>query len=221
MTKKISWDKFQVALGNVWKAGPHTFLCGDLETNDKERFIEILNKPVSLVYTDSPWSAGNAKYWRTHAGMSRQVDIENLWGCLCDVIQRSGAKEVFIEQGVKHWRDFVSIAIKYKIPPLSKKWVVYYNNPARPNILIRFAETERQGFDPTGLKNEPMTDYVFQHIAQPGGVVIDPCIGKGMTARMAHRYGMVCYGMELNPKRLAATLDWLSKYYEVKLHENI
>lgn len=212
-------DKFHVEPGEIWAAGPHVFLCGDLETDDIERFIKMIPRPVHMVYTDPPWNAGNAKYWRTHAGMSRDVDINNLWSCICEIIQQLNAEEVFIEQSVRNWHDFEKIAAKHNLPSLTGKWVVFYGSPHKPNILLRFAETERQGFNPSGLHGEAMTDYVFRCVAQPGKIVVDPCVGKGMTARMAHKYGMICYGMELNPKRLAVTLDWLSRYYEVERRE--
>jgi hypothetical protein len=46
--------------------------------------------------------------------------------------------------------------------------------------------------------------------------VFDPCIGKGMTSRMALYYQWDCIGTEINPKRLGKTITWLErKNFEV------
>ena len=45
----------------------------------------------------------------------------------------------------------------------------------------------------------------------PGGVVLDPCCGKGFTARAAVAAGMRFRGVELNPARAEVTVAWLSK----------
>jgi hypothetical protein len=65
--------------------------------------------------------------------------------------------------------------------------------------------------------NNDLKENSKQAIANAGEVVFDPCIGLGMTARMAHYFNMICYGNELNPIRLRRTLLWLSKKgYEVR-----
>lgn len=56
-----------------------------------------------------------------------------------------------------------------------------------------------------------MTRHVFSCVAKKGESVFDPCVGKGMMARMAHEFGMACYGIEINSKRLAVTIKWLEK----------
>lgn len=43
------------------------------------------------------------------------------------------------------------------------------------------------------------------------GAVFDPCCGKGYTARAAVAAGMKFRGIELNPKRAAVTIGWLSR----------
>lgn len=45
----------------------------------------------------------------------------------------------------------------------------------------------------------------------PGKVILDPCIGCGMTSRACHALGHHCIGLELNPHRLLRTVNWLVK----------
>lgn len=110
------------------------------------------------------------------------------------------------------------------LPPFAGEWTVYYGAPVtsgdrmaecrRPNKLLRFAGHSWSG-NPSDMRGEAMTRHVFEHeplVASACGLyVADPCVGKGMTARMAQRFDLACLGMELNPKRLLVTLQWLEK----------
>jgi hypothetical protein len=44
---------------------------------------------------------------------------------------------------------------------------------------------------------------------EPGDVMLDPCLGRGLTAISANAAGRVCVGLELNPRRLAVAIDLL------------
>lgn len=44
------------------------------------------------------------------------------------------------------------------------------------------------------------------------GIVLDPCCGKGYTARAAVAHGLTFRGNELNPERAAVTVAWLEKH---------
>jgi hypothetical protein len=68
------------------------------------------------------------------------------------------------------------------------------------------------------MAGEPMTIRVCAGLQlPPGSVVVDPCMGKGMTSRMAHYFDWDCVGVEINPKRLAKTIEWLGRQgYDVE-----
>ena len=179
---------------------------------------------MRLVYSDPPWNPGNAKYWRTHAGDTTRVAYSELLLAWCKVVVASGATDVFCEQSHidKHRQMlFDAVAETPEFPPLLEQWIVYYGSLGciRPNSLLHFGEWPISS-NPANRCNAAMTREVFlgfPNLAQ--GWVLDPCIGKGMTSRMAHQFGMNCLGLELNPKRLAHTLQWLErKGYTIHEH---
>jgi hypothetical protein len=102
---------------------------------------------------------------------------------------------------------------------LLETWTVLYGGASarRPNALLHFGR-HRIRTDPSGMANEPMTVRVCAGVnVFPGSWIVDPCMGKGMTSRMAHYFQWNAVGMELNPKRLALTVKWLERHgYEVE-----
>jgi len=101
--------------------------------------------------------------------------------------------------------------------PLQDQFKVFYGSPGsrsrqNPNMLLHFSETPLKT-DPSGLDGEPMTIRACAGIeVAPGASVFDPCIGKGMTSRMALYYQWDCIGTEINPKRLGKTITWLERH---------
>jgi hypothetical protein len=157
------------------------------------------------------------------AGVGRRVDWEAFWRTIGAFVMESGAPDVWFEMGISQTERWLGIIAEYA-PPLVGLWRVYYGAPptsgpythcpGRPNNIARFsAKTDLPQPQFDGLKGEAVTDKAFQCSMVDGatGIVVDPCIGKGMTARFAHRYGLACYGVELNPCRLQVTLDWLEQ----------
>lgn len=213
-----------VEFGKCYKAGPHLFRCGDLlEPSHWRELIKMFNRKVNVVYSDPPWNAGNLGYWRTHAGYPKAkqnwTEFIDRW---TDSVSLINPDAIYCEQSIND-PDTVTLAIRGKgLPTLDGSWVVRYGAPVntsdrmsvckRPNLLLRFAR-HNWGGNPTELSGEPMTAHVFDHepLCVDGNVVADPCVGKGMTVRQAHRIGMACVGMELNPSRLQVTIDWLAK----------
>lgn len=211
--------EIDVRPGDVFTAGPHKFLCGDIE---KDNCSEILGAPhkIYMMYSDPPWNPGNARMWRTLSKLDgdsgRKVEWASFVNQFFDEIIPLHPDHIFIEMGVKQTPEYINTAFVRGLPQLQGIWSVFYNY-THPNRLLYFSAVGKFTGNPEGMKNEPMTRHVFEHIAKPNEIVFDPCIGLGMTARMAHRFDMVCYGVELNPNRLKRTLDWLMKQgYDVK-----
>ena len=56
-----------------------------------------------------------------------------------------------------------------------------------------------------------VTRAALAAVVRPAMIVLDPCTGLGMTARITHALGGCFRGGEMNPKRLARTEEWLRK----------
>lgn len=96
-------------------------------------------------------------------------------------------------------------------------WNVLYGVPKRPSLLRHFGH-KRLGVDPSGMWGRKMMETVFSGLRlSPGDWVLDPCIGKGLTGRLAHRFSLNCFGSELDRKRLLFAVEWLRKRgYEIR-----
>jgi len=203
--------------GDIFSAGPHRFLCGDIEKDDVCKLLDI-PKEIYMVYSDPPWNPGNAKMWRTlskrDGETGRKVEWNNFVNRFCVTANQPHPNHIFVEMGVRQSSDFISSAMCIGFSKFKREWNVFYNY-THPNKLLYFSDIGGFTGNPEGLKNESMTKHVFERIYKQGEIVFDPCTGLGMTARMAHRFGMVFYGNELNPLRLKKTLEWMSKYYEI------
>lgn len=207
-------DKTEVRPGDMFTAERHRFLCGDIEKDD---CCEILDMPrnIYMVYSDPPWNPGNARMWRTLSKLDGDSGRKVVWewfvNRFCEHVMSTHPPHVFVEMGIKQTPGFINMAFEYGLPSLQGIWNVYYNY-THPNRLLYFSSVRGFPGDPEGMKNEPMTRHVFEHIAKSGEIVFDPCVGLGMTARMAHRFDMICYGVELNPDRLGRTLGWMVEH---------
>lgn len=171
---------------------------------------------VFMVYSDPPWNPGNEKWWRRYAGVDPPSDYCNFLDSWCRCVAACAPEHVFCEQSVndKH-RAMLANAISrcgaWSLA-LMEEWTTFYGSPSRPNKLMHFG-TSKLRTDPTGLRGEEMTRRVFAGFSDVTGVtVVDPCVGRGMTSRMAHASGWNFVGSELNPKRLDCTVGWLLKH---------
>ena len=178
---------------------------------------------VSLVYSDPPWNPGNATYWRTHAGAMPCASYDRFldaWVSVVAECQARGTTDVLSEWSAndRHRQmalDAVARNLAWRLP-LLEQWTVYYGSPGsasvrRPNVLLHFGRMPLTTA-PTGMAGEPMTIRACAGLRlAPGSWVVDPCMGKGMTSRMAHYFGWNCVGVEINAKRLAAARAWLRR----------
>jgi len=195
------------------------------EENHVEKVRELLPDQIEVVYSDPPWNPGNRKYWRTHADAEHDGTYGEFLSSWCGIvgecIQNRGTQHVFTEQSFDD-EDRMSFTNTVRMTeswalPLQNKYKVFYGSPGsrsrqNPNMLLHFGNTELTT-DPTGLDGEPMTIRACAGIdVPPGATVFDPCIGKGMTSRMAMYYQWDCIGTEINPDRLGKTITWLERH---------
>ena len=175
---------------------------------------------VRIIYSDPPWNPGNEKWWRRHAGVEPPPDYAGLLDAWCTDVTHHTIEHVFCEQSVnpRHrqlFLDAVTRCPSWRLP-LLEEWTVYYGSPGsrsctRPNTLLHFGQ-RRLRTDPSGLSGEAMTSCVFEGLIYPTGTIVgDPCMGKGMTSRLAHAAGWCCVGTELNERRLDYAVRWLTR----------
>ncbi|HEX6940910.1 MAG TPA: hypothetical protein VF158_15945 [Longimicrobiales bacterium] len=194
-----------------------------------EEMIGMVGGRCHAVYSDPPWNPGNEKYWRNHANAPRTPGYDaflDAWCAAAGVAIRCGATDVLCEQSANeaHWGLMVAAAGRAAWPralPLLEWWEVQYggSSSARPNTLLHFGG-KPLSVSPWGMSGEAMTIRACAGLHLPAGAVLmDPCIGQGMTSRVAHYFGWNCVGTELNPARLQKTVEWLKRQgYRVERH---
>jgi hypothetical protein len=168
-------------------------------------------KRAPIVYSDPPWGPGNLMYWRTHNGERARPSWDDFLRLFCRVVSASaaGGAHVFVEMGLR-WVDQLAAEMAAVGLPERNRWTCYYGHPKLPNVL--WYSGPGTTTDPSGLSGVAMTRRALEGVARPSALVFDPCCGKGMTARCALRLGMRFAGVELNPKRAAATRAFLDRH---------
>ena len=208
-------DRWNVQTGDVWAVDHDRVIlvCGDLERGAGVQAVQECHEPVSMIYVDPPWDQGNANAFRTKAGLASRADFERLIDSILDLFIHTGACG-FMEVG-KRRGDWVIAQIAERGMVVSHVWdITYYRrDPCRlvgichdDQTAARMKELELDGVD-----DEKTPALTIQWGVEPGGIVFDPCMGRGLTMRSALECGARALGVELHPRRLAVCLDWCAR----------
>jgi hypothetical protein len=198
--------------------------------NSKGYTLKMLqNKKVPIVYSEPPWGPITEKYWRSLANIPDSTHTyEEFIKKWCELIsQVAGLKHIFCQQSYEFkYRNIFNSAIKecgtWNLP-LRQEWEVYYGTPGRvsrksTSSLLHFGVSNINS-NPTKLTGINIAVNIFQGLLlKPHEWIFDPCMGIGLTSRIAHDFNLNCIGAELNPKRLEHTVKWLLKqgYKEIQ-----
>lgn len=199
-------------MSDVIEIGRHRLLCGDVMAGDVQRVLG--RELVDVVYSDPPWGPGNLKYWGTHAKRKQSGDWRKFLDAFCvSVTRASPAGVIFVEMGLR-WVDELAAIMRACGRAEAARWTVQYKagNELLPNALWYSGPSLPAGFNPTPLRGAALPRYCIAPFARPEGIVLDPCCGKGYTARAAVAHGMAFYGLEYNASRLAVSRAWLEKH---------
>lgn len=194
--------------------GPHLLLCGDLTAGALSDLMG--EERADVIYSDPPWGPGNQQYWHTmnaRGSLPRTswTDFLAAFCNACERYRRPGAP-VFVEMGIR-WVDELDVAMAAVGLQRRRRWDILYGpkKTPLPNVLSLYGDVDVPIALPDPPHGEPVTRAVLAAVVRPGMTVLDPCTGKGMTARIAHALGAGFRGLELNPTRLEVTADWLRR----------
>ena len=73
----------------------------------------------------------------------------------------------------------------------------------------QIAKPSHNDLHPT-MKPLELVQRATRNSSREGGIILDPFLGSGTTAVVAEQTGRVCFGMELEPKYVAVTLERLA-----------
>lgn len=202
-------DRFPVAVGDVWRADvdglPHIFACGDLEGITPLHALLGKYGP-QLMYVDPPFNAGVARTYRTKAGVeSRRVDIVDLWTAVLSPASQYRLL-AYVETGQAQ-REALHLLAGEMGGAVTGDWdITYYRTKPAALVAVDFRpvpSTDHPDF--TGMDDEHTPLAALEWHGQ--GRVVDPCAGRGLTARAAAQAGWASISHELSPYRLAEALE--------------
>jgi hypothetical protein len=222
-------DRYNVHPGDVWQAldltgTPRAILaCGDIQRDTFQLAHQAAGAPrISLLYSDPPWGAGNARTFRTKAGLrDGPVDFTILAqhiAALCRL-----AAHYIIEMGGRYYQHVQTIlqdvterpvhAYRGGWGPRAKPGAVA-RGEARYSSMRYLTSTELDVLDGTCDHYTPALS--INALTQPGDWIADCCTGRGLTPRSAISSGRRFVGSELNPRRVAITLQKLSNEHALQ-----
>lgn len=172
---------------------------------------------ADVIYSDPPWGPGLLQYFHTlkHRGSRPPCDWPSFLAAFCAgcAEHRTAAAPVFVEMGLR-WEEELVQAMAQVGLPCQRRWSVSYGPRSKPlpNRLLLFGPQDLPLDLGENSHGEPVTRTILSAVVRRGMRVLDPCTGKGRTARWTHRRGGRFLGLELNPQRLQVAADWLRRH---------
>ena len=209
------WEKYPVKRGELWTVGDHQILCEDWHLGPKESYERITNIVPDMIYIDPPWNQGNAKSFRTKAGVPEpKLEWPHFVEKLVSIVKQCKG-DVYVEMGQKEL-GFVLDMFEGNGAMILNIWdIVYYKT--KPCILFRanFANTGQlipEGETPEGMDDEDTPKWAIEHSSKEGDLIADYCTGQGGTPVWAHTLGRRFIGTELNERRMANSVMKLASF---------
>lgn len=197
----------------------HRLLCGDLTDVAALRAL-MGEERADVIYTDPPWGPRMVRFFGAMTSKAYVTPGDEScpeWTSFLDAFAlvcatyRTPTAPVFVEMGLR-WTNDLDAAMARAGLPLLQRWRTTYGSAKKPteaSLGLYGAEPPNAVEMPSPPHGEAMTKAVLSAVVRPGVVVLDPCTGLGMTARVTHRLGGTFRGLELVPMRLASTEAWL------------
>jgi hypothetical protein len=172
---------------------------------------------ADIFYSDPPWGQGNLNYWRTinerHTGRQTQsIPLPDFLDQIFNTAMRHTSGPVFIEYGIKWKEPLIAKALELGLRYNGTADIKYRSgNKMLPHQLHIFSTTMillKKGYleSLNGMTGIECLKKAIEPFIVPGGIILDPCCGLGMTAQLAKASGMRFRGNELNPKRLSQAI---------------
>lgn len=201
-----SWERYPITEGEIWSHAPTGSRIAVADIRDP---LPPFMYQADMIYTDPPWSKGNANSFVTKAGLDSYVDsFDEFMDTLFGQIGKIRPNVCYLEVGKQHRQDFKD-RLAEQFPTLQEWQITYYRK--HPCYLLRAATALAPMIeaDFTGLDDEVTPTWAIG-IEHPT-CVADLCTGRGLTLLAAHQCGARFVGTELNRRRLAVAIDRAAK----------
>lgn len=199
---------FPVEPGQVWRVTDrHIYVCSDFM--ESQQFDEWVAKtPPTLMYTDPPWGQALVNGFRTKAGKPRAMYT---WQDLYRRVAAWGHQyriPIWAEASVETHRDGAEVPFTLMAESHPHRGYVQIEYSGHKPCGLFYAGMEPVDLDLLGrLKGvyDGETPGIVMDHYEPG-TVIDPCGGRGTTARRGEERGWRSITNEMNPHRMSAAM---------------
>ncbi len=216
-------EKWQTERGQLWQIGKHRLLCGD-STNAEDVARLMGGEKAVLLCTDPPYNVGKA-YGEDVDDSKAETEYEAFCRAWFD-LWRAHSERQIVSPGCYNLARWCRYFDPYHVAPWTKSnsmtngkvarfwcWepLLFYGEKwarRRPSDVFEFPIGQQ-----AAVANHPcpkplkMWADLLENYSEPGDIVADAFDGSGTTMVAAEQLGRICYGMEIEPKYVAVSLE--------------
>ena len=214
-------EKWQTERGQVWEVGRHRLMCGDNRD-------ELFHLPGdSVLMCDPPYNV-DKDYGAYSDDALIEADYEAFTRAWFEPWRAVTIRQI-ISPGCYNLGRWCRYFDPYHVAPWTKtnsmtngkvaRWwcwepILFYGSNfgrTRPNDVFNYPIGQQKDVanhpcpKPLALWADLIANYTVAD-----GIVVDPFLGSGTTMVAAEQLGRICYGMEIEPKYVAVTLERMS-----------
>jgi hypothetical protein len=217
-------ERWRVQVGDLWSVGRHRVLCDDC--TDAEAVARVMGgERADITITDPPYNVGIKYTDRTNDRMSKEEYIK--W---CAGWTRHLPKRHLLSVGIKRlcWWDEILGDPQWIIAWVKRngqgqtglcgtnKWdaiLIYGVEPDKGIDLVEVSNDYSENIKSSGghpvARPVALWRLLLERFGRRGEVVYEPFLGSGTTAIAAEQLGMASYGIEIEPRYVAVSLERL------------
>lgn len=187
----------------------HKILCGDL-TKDMNKLMGT--EKADIVYSDPPWNNNWINIFRKRAGVAGKQNLETFLKVYCKELKKYSKGIIYIEFGVNIkllqniLKDEGATQLNLWELPLRKGkqyiWRGYFHKGNYKKLT---------SIPNKNIPNRNICKWLVEQDKVEDGILLDPCIGKGMSYYLAKSANMNCYGLELSQSKVDKLLSKINK----------
>lgn len=196
-------DRFPVEMDRLITMTDGSFLMAHDILNGLPEFM----KRADLVFTDGPWNQGNMHSFYTKAGQTFATTYAVFQEALFSAVAEVRPRICFLEIGKEFLGEYL-LAMKRLYRYVTVYNSTYYHKKDHICYIVQGAE-RRMNLRLDGIDEEDAISAIAAQCEYE--TVGDFCMGRGLVALAAGRNHKKFVGTELNPKRLAVTLERLHR----------
>lgn len=198
-----SWEKYPIKPNEIWE---------EKNTGSKLQVIDIFDglpefmKVCDMLYIDPPWNKGNISSFYSKAGLQPRGNFNDFISILFQHIKSISPRTCYMEMGKQNIK-LVEEKMKECFPAVQKWEITYYRK--NPCFLIRGSDSPTlEDFTYEDDMKTPLHAIKSEKNCETVG---DLCSGRGLIPLSAFKSGKKFMGTELNPRRMACTIEKITK----------